>query len=293
MSELLLPQWTPAALRPRWQTLVLGVALLVGAPEAVPFVDAPAAHAETDEEAGDRFYNAALRYVKKRKPEKALEFFEKALPYMNLNSDIYYNMVMVAEASYNFDKLLLYGAGFAYLEPEGADTIEIRRKMKRVASLLKKRKKDVAEVSFRVKPKGVELYVNNVPVTKSGGPAVILAGGSYKASATMEDYHDWTKSFVTQHGAIQTVSGSLKKKVYFGLLKIETEPSEGVDVMIDGKKIGVTPMDDRKMQTGRYLVRFEKEGWDYWHRYVDIERDATYELTPKMERTPPGGMTTR
>ena len=67
MSELLLPQWTPAALRPRWQTLVLVVALLVGAPEAVPFVDAPAAHAETDEEAyrrasGWTFFQFALRF---------------------------------------------------------------------------------------------------------------------------------------------------------------------------------------------------------------------------------------
>jgi hypothetical protein len=266
---------------------------LVAVPEVLPQVDSIEARAETDEEAGERFYNAAVRYVQRRKPRKALEFFERALPFMNMESDLYYNMVMVAEASYQLDKVLLYGAGFTFLEPDGTDTEEIQRKMKRVSSLFKKRKESVGEVSFRVKPRGVEIFVRGVPVTTSGGPSVRLAPGTYNVSASMEDYNDYKRTIMVKAGVDQTVKGTLKKKIYFGKLKIVTKPEEGVDVLIDGKKVGVTPVDDRTMETGRYLVRFEKEGWDYWHRYVEIERDATYELTPKMERTPPGVHTTR
>jgi hypothetical protein len=279
--------------RSPWIAVAFATLLFVLAPELTVATSAPALAAETDDQAGDKYYDAAVRYVKQRKPAKALEFFEKALPYMKLESDIYYNLVMVAEASYAFEKLMLYGAGFAYLEPEGDDTVEIRRKMKRVASMLKKRKQPVADVAFRVSPKGVEIFVDLVPVTKSGGPSVLLAGGSYTATASLEDFNDWSQPFTATIGATQTVRGKLKKKTYYGLLKITTDPTDGVNVLMDGKKIGVSPVGDMKLQTGRYLLRFEKEGWDYWHRYVEIERDATYELTPKMERTPPGGLTTR
>ena len=104
----------------------------------------------------------------------------------------------------------------------------------------------------------------------------------------LEDYKDWKQEFKVTKGDSQTVKGAMVKKIYFGMLNIVTDPPDGVDVLIDGKKVGVTPLKPRRMQTGRYLVRFEKEGWDYWHRYVDITRDGTYELTPTMERLQAG-----
>ena len=135
----------------------------------------------------------------------------------------------------------------------------------------------------------MDIYVNGVPVSKSGGSGVLLPAGKYTASAVLEDYKDWKQDFQVQAGETKTVKGAMDKKIYFGMLNIQTDPPDGVDVMIDGKKVGVTPMKPRRLQTGRYLVRFEKEGWDYWHRYVDITRDGTYELTPKMERLQAGG----
>ena len=125
-------------------------------------------------------------------------------------------------------------------------------------------------------------------MAKSGGASVQLPAGKYTASAELQDYNDWKQDFKVTKGDSQTVKGSMVKKIYFGMLNIVTDPADGVDVLIDGKKVGVTPLKPRRMQTGRYLVRFEKEGWDYWHRYVDITRDGTYELTPTMERLQAG-----
>lgn len=271
-----------------WTAFLVATLLLVAAPETLPLVEAQVAQAQDDDEAGDRYYDAAVRYIKRRKPLKALEFFEKALPYMRDDSGIYYNLVMVTEGTYQFEKLMLYGAGFMYLEPEGQDAIEIGRKMKRVTDLMRKRQQKLATVDFRVKPKNVDIYVNGVPVARSGGPGVKLPFGKYTASAVLEDYNDWSQDFTAKKGETQTVKGAMVKKIYFGMLNIVTDPAEGVDVMIDGKKVGVTPLKPKRMKTGRYLVRFEKEGWDYWHRYVDITRDGTYELTPKMERLQAG-----
>jgi hypothetical protein len=272
----------------QWIAFMVATALLVAVPETVPFVETPTAQAEEDDGAGDRYYDAAVRYIKKRKPLKALEFFEKALPYMRDDSGIYYNLVMVAEGTYEFEKLMLYGAAFTFLEPDSADSVEIRRKMKRVTELMRKRQLKLASIDFRVKPKGVDIYVNGVPVTRSGGPAVQLPFGEYTASAVLEDHNDWQQVFTAKKGESQTIKGSMVKKIYFGMLNVVTDPPEGVDVMIDGKKVGVTPLKPKRLQTGRYLVRFEKDGWDYWHRYVDITRDGTYELTPTMERLQAG-----
>jgi len=271
-----------------WTAFLVATALLVVTPETLPFVEASVAQAQDDDEAGDRYYDAAVRYIKRRKPLKALEFFEKALPYMREDSGIYYNLVMVTEGTYQFEKLMLYGAGFIFLEPEGADSVEIRRKMKRVSALMRKRQQKLGSVDFRVKPKSVDIYVNGVPVAKSGGAGVQLPYGKYTASSVLEDYNDWKQEFTVKKGETQTVKGAMVKKIYFGMLNIVTDPPDGVDVMIDGKKVGVSPLKPKRLKTGRYLVRFEKDGWDYWHRYVDITRDGTYELTPKMERLQAG-----
>lgn len=242
------------------------------------------AHAE----AGDRYLDAALRYVKRKKYAKALTFFEKALPHMNQSSDIFYNLVSVTEVQRSWASMLLYASGFLFLEPDSEDAKAIEKKAKSAIKFLTKGNKVPAQVTFQVEPEGIEIFVNHVPIARSGGRPIKLAPGTYTARATHRDYKPWQKTFTVQSGSPMDVTGALKKKIYFGKLKIVTEPADGVTVLIDGKKIGVTPLeDDRRMKTGRYLVRFEKPKYDFWHRYVDIEKDQTYELQPVMERTPP------
>ena len=36
----------------------------------------------------------------------------------------------------------------------------------------------------------------------------------------------------------------------------------------------------------RYLVRFERKGWDDWSRYVTIPKNVVFDLQPILEKTP-------
>jgi tetratricopeptide (TPR) repeat protein len=242
--------------------------------------------AEADEEAGQRYYNRAIYYTKTGKNKKAIEFFEKALPFMNDSSDIFYNLVHVAYVAMQWDKVYLYGLGFLYHEPDTDDAKDIDVKARRAAKYLIKWERGPVPVTFKVKPRGVLMKLNHVFIANTGD-TIELPPGDYEVFAEKEDYIDYEDSFKVKVGEPKTVRGRLVKRTYYGKLSIATDPSDDVEVYIDDKLVGKSPVTEPlRLQTGRYLVRFEKEDFDRWHRYVDIRRDQTYELAPVMELTP-------
>ena len=258
---------------------LLGVALVAGA-----------AVADEGVRAGDKFNDRALRYVKARKPDKAMEYFEKALPYRNDTSDIFYNLVHVAEALKDWRKLHLYATGFLYLEQDTDDAQDIARKRKTAAKWLGKKKKAVVPVTFEVDPPGVQIMVDDVPVARARRTPVELPPGKYTARASKTDHHDWEAGFEVVTGAPVAVQGKLKPMVFHGFLEVITKPTDGVQVFVDDELVGTTPLTEPvKLETRRYLVRFEKEGWDRWIRYVDIKKNETHKLKPVMEQTPAAG----
>ena len=243
------------------------------------------AAAEEPGDLGDQYNDKALRYVRARKPDKALDFFEKALPYRNDSSDIFYNLVAVAEAVKDWSRVHLYTTGFLYLESGTDDARDFARKQKAAVKGLTKAKLAPAPVSFEIDPPGVEIFVNHVPVGKARRGMVDLPPGEYVARASKVDHHDWEQPFEVVAGTPAVVKGALQKMVFHGLLSITTEPAEGVQVFVDDELIGTTPIEEPlKLETRRYLVRFEKEGWERWIRYVDIKKDEAHELKPALEK---------
>jgi hypothetical protein len=233
-----------------------------------------------------------LRFAKKGQGKKALEAFEEALPALNDNLDLLYSIVQVSKAVWDARRTLLYGQAYIYLEdPSNSESIqEIQEMVAEAKGLLEKRKLTASKVTLEVEPKGTEVEIEGVIVGRSGRHSVWLAPGTYKARAKQTDHHPWEGTFTVQEGAPAVVMGKLRPMVFHGFLRIQTTPSEGVQVFIDDQPVGVSPIAEPiRLETRRYLVRFEKEGFDRWIRYVDIPRNDTYELKPKMERTPPGG----
>ncbi|MGM0574842.1 MAG: PEGA domain-containing protein [Myxococcota bacterium] len=265
--------------------VVVALALMVGIP--VAGFDAPiAAAAEGDEaQAGAKYYERAVRYVRARKYDKALEWFEKALPHRNETSDIFYNLVNVAEAVKDWEKVYLYAVGFLYLEPDTADADDIRAKKDKAARVLGRRDRAPVAVTFDVKPRGVQVLVDHVPVVRSARKPVELIPGEYTATADKPDHHPWEKTFEVVAGAPREVEGEVKPMIFHGKLKVVTHPAEGVKVYVDDEYVGTTPLDPIELETRKYLIRFEKEGWDKWIRYVTIQKEETFVLEPHLERT--------
>lgn len=240
---------------------------------------------ERDQAAGDKLYERALRYTKRRNYTKALEMFEKALPYRSGDANIYFNMVAVSSPLKAWRKVVLYGAGFLYLETEPSkDRTDIVKAVNKASRMLRSKPRMVV---FDFTPKGTEVRLGYVPVGRAKGAAVAIPPGQYTAHAQRADYEPMKQSVTVIAGeGTQKLSLNMIKKIYFGTLTIATTPAEGVVVSIDGKVVGTTPLKAAlKLETRRYLVKFSKPGFDVWQRYVTIDKDLPQKLSPMLERS--------
>jgi len=263
-------------------------------------------------EAGERYYNLGARYTKFKGYSKALAFYIKALPFMNEEAGIYFNMTGVAEALGKQALIYLYAGAFLRIEPDGSDSREMKYKYLKSAGALKSSRRAPADVRFDVDPKGTPLYLNMIPVGVSGGPAISLPPGTYTLTGTLDDHHPFERVIRVNPRTPMTVPGAFEKIKYYGHLQVKAfeapcawpctalqaaldqdDPekaglaeAKGVRVFVNDTQVGKTPMEKLKLLADRYLVRFERKGWDGWSRYVTIPRDDTFELQPILEKTP-------
>jgi hypothetical protein len=260
----------------------LTLALAAASPLAAP---ALAAQGDDAFAAGERYFKQAVKHLRARRFERAVEMFEKALPTRGETSDIFFNLVAAAEGAQLWGKVHLYAQGFLFLEPDTADARAIRRKMKRAAREAQRLKQAPAPVRFVVEPAGAPVHVGGVPVARGGGPPVALVPGAYEVTIAAPEYEPYRSRLEVAAGEPVEVSVTLVKMLYYGTLVVAPRPAEGVAVFLDDKPVGTTPLEPLKLQTNRYLVRFDKPGFDRWHRYVTIVRDQTVTLEPALERS--------
>jgi len=243
---------------------------------------------DAERERAQRDYDKAVRLVRANKPRDALELFEHALPVKNDTSDIFYNLVQVCEALKRWDKVLAYAQGFLVLESQTSDARAIRGKL----DVAKKRLEagEQAPIALRIEaPEGAEAYIDDVPVSLDGPGEAWVLPGRHTVGARKAEHIPWNSTVVVAADeAPAPVTPNLVKLVYKGLVKVVTEPAEGVQVYVDDRLQGTTPLDPFPLPTERFLIRLEKPGYDTWVRYVTPVRDETYELKASLEATRPG-----
>ncbi len=269
-------------------TLLLAGLLVASRPAgAAPPAKKAKASAQADGEAGERFYGLGVRYTRSGKYERALEMFLKALPSRRHGSDIYYNLVAVAEPLKRWDLVNLYALGFLYHEPDTKDAKVIARKRaKAVRAARRAGAKAPSAVHLAIEPADAEVWVNGVPVGHTGKATVPLLPGRYEIHVELEDYLPWDKEIEVPGIEPVEVTGQVERMKLYGSLQVFPSPKDGVEVFVDEKSVGKTPMGPVKLLVGRHLIRFALPGWDRWVRYVTIERDQTFELRPVLEKTP-------
>lgn len=269
-------------------TLLLAGALAASATAAAAPPKGAAAKAAKDAgEAGERFYELGVRYTRSGKYERALEMFRKALPARRHGSDIYYNLVAVAEPLKRWNLVNLYALGFLYHEPDTKDAKVIAgKRAKAVRAARRAGAKAPSSVHLAIQPADAEVWVNGVPVGHTGKATVPLLPGRYTFHVELEDYIPWDKEVDVPGVDPVEVTGQVQRMKLYGALKVETSPPDGVEVFVDERSVGKTPLEPVKLLVGRHLIRFALPGWDRWVRYVTIERDQTFELRPTLEKLP-------
>lgn len=242
---------------------------------------------KTQKTSEEKAFERAERYFRSNNWRRAIEGYEKALPAYNQDSGIFYRLVVACSTEGELRKAVLYGHGFNILSPAHEFSDRLNAMVKKAEKNLRRARFSAVPVTFNIEPKGTEITLNHVPIGESFKGPLNLYAGKYTLRGSYYGHHLFKKVFEVKDQPL-TVRGSLEKVITYGKLEIKTQPAEGITVYVDRKKVGVTPIKPLKLRSGRHYVRFEKEGFDRWHRYVTIENDGVHLLEPVMERTPPG-----
>jgi hypothetical protein len=240
----------------------------------------PIVEAESDAlVAARKSFALGVKLAKQAKNVEAIGAFEEALPVLGREegSDLFYNLVNVARAARDWKRVVLYAHGFLARESGTADAAEVARHKDFAIARLALRS-PAAELVVEG-PAGTALYVNHTPV---GGPRVLLAPGRYEVTVELADHVTETHEVVLVTAETK-LTVAPRKANYKGVLAVVTKPDTGVWVFVDDVEIGVTPMKPIRLAVGRRLVRFEKEGYEPWIRYVELVRNGTETLEPKLE----------
>ena len=72
--------------------------------------------------------------------------------------------------------------------------------------------------------------------------------------------------------------------MYKGSITVNSDPP-GAKVWINDTLAGKAPISRKGLDTKKYLIRIEKDGWDRWIRYVEVLRDANVTVDAKLENT--------
>lgn len=274
-----------------WSAAAVGLALGGPLAAAVARAEEPLGLVEeTVDEAtrqADADYRAGVRATKLGKNADAIVFFERALPKKHDTADLFYNLVQVAKLQRAWEKVALYGQAFVLLEPGTKDATAVGREVDQALETLAKRGKVAVAVELTV-PDGGKAFVDGAPVADHGHAAVRLVPGTYALTAEKVDHKPFAQPLVVAAGAVARVKVELERIIYHGQVAIASTPADGVQVFVDGERVGETPLKaPLELEAGRKLLfRFEKQGFEPWVRYVELGKNESVKLEPKLEKVP-------
>jgi len=232
-------------------------------------------------------YQRALGLVKVGKNEAALTLFEAALvPLVDApnGSELLYNLVAVARVLKRWDKVLLYAQGLVALDGESADA----RAMESVIGLAKGRLAlgGAAVELVITAPAEANVYVDKTPVARGPKRALWTTPGMHHLRVTQAGHTTVERDVTVAVGVPAMVDVVLEKIIVRGKLEVQGKPAEGVQVFVDDKLQGVTPLPPIELEAKRCLVRFEKPGYGTWTRYVVVLANANVVVSPVLEKVP-------
>ncbi len=230
--------------------------------------------------AADQAYREGVKAARAGRYAEALAKFEAALPRRWEDSELFYNLVQVAKAKGLWDKAALYATSFLVLAPTGADAEALGRTLTEARERMRVRGTPLTKLALTVEPADAKVFLDDAPVALA--TAEVPTGG-YKLRVE-------APGFVTAERAYKVGKGEplavvLTKQVFMGKIVLAVTPKEGVAVFVDDEKKGELPavaeleLDSAK----RYLVRFEKPGFDPWVRYVQPPPNGKVVLEAKLE----------
>lgn len=156
----------------------------------------------------------------------------------------------------------------------------------------------VGLVRIQVEPKNCDILVEGAYVGQGTGEIEAITGQK-KAETRCVGYADFEQFVNVRVGDPTNVVLKPKQISYFGKLIVKVEPSDGVTVYLDdvpvADRLAEKPTPDGKiggagtrqdpflLAARKWVVRLQKDGYDRWHRRIEIKRDDTTMIDARLE----------
>jgi hypothetical protein len=147
-------------------------------------------------------------------------------------------------------------------------------------------------------PKACEIFLDGVFVGQGEGVIESLTG-TRKAETRCIGFYDYEQFVNVRVGDPTSATIKPKPVPYFGKLIVKVDQTDGVITFLDDQpieqRLADKPTNDGKISgkgtkaepyqlaARRWIIRFAKEGYDRWHRRVEIRRDETVMVDARLE----------
>lgn len=175
---------------------------------------------------------------------------------------------------------------------------QLKKAEARLAVLRADGKIATGTIRLFAEPKTCEIYLDGVFVGVGEGVIESLTG-TRKAETRCAGYYDYEQFVNVRVGDPTSATIKPTPVPYFGKLIVKVDQTDGVTVFLDdvpveqrladkptqdGKISGKgTRADPYQLAARKWIIRFAKEGYDRWHRRLDIRRDETTMVDARLE----------
>mgnify|MGYP003825172081 CR=1 FL=1 len=224
------------------------------------------------------------RHARARDWRRALESFEAAVRADPVHLDAAFNAGSVARKLNRCRETLLYFRAFLFLSPGTDDDGAARRAIEACEA----RKGETGILTIRGEPRGAEVSLNGVLQARTPVNRLKVPVGTWqvRVSCRCPDFDDVVQEVRIEADRETEVGIDLPRKKGYGHLEIRTSPPAGVEVLLDGERVGETPVERIRLETGKHFLELRKAGFERWIRNVLIERDRVTAVEAEMEIAP-------
>lgn len=230
----------------------------------------------------DSLKRDARRAFRVNKLDDAMSLFQQVLALQKSPDDeLLFNLSFIAWEKKRCEQYLLYAAGFLYIAPGDEAAVEVKNKQQRCL----KRTPNSATLGIESqRPKSVEIRLNDVVVGRTPIHGLVLAPQQYTVTANTPLFHPYEETVTLAERVETRHRVKMRKRVFKGDLEVTTEPA-GATVFLDNVRVGKSPYTRKQLDTRRYLIRVEMNGWDRWVRYVAVEKNSKTRVDATLEKT--------
>ena len=175
---------------------------------------------------------------------------------------------------------------------------QLKKAENRLAELRADGKVATGTIRLFAEPKTCEIFLDGVFVGVGEGTIESLTG-TRKAETRCVGFYDYEQFVNVRVG--DPTSATIKPKAvpYFGKLMVKVDQTDGVTIFLDdvpleqrmadkptpdGKIAGKgTKAEPYQLAARKWIIRFAKDGYDRWHRRIDVHRDETVVIDARLE----------